>query len=196
MANFTPRTTSPVGTYNPFWQTNLYGASWDNAWNTSIYGYPTQTGADVLSNCVGYTQGRMLRIWMEDYNPTYDPSQTHTHPFVAYNAEADDRWLTIAASLGHTIVQEPREGSVLVTMSHVAVIEKYKDGEWWVSDSGYGNVNPWSYSPSIYKSGGKWYAMNASEHEIKGFILIPDVTPGPGPGIRRGYDRRRRYRNV
>ena len=83
--------TDPTGTYDPAYMTNLYGASWDVAWNTSIYGRPMATGANVLSNCVGYAQGRMLRIWMEDYNPTYNPAQTQTHPFISYNAEVIDR---------------------------------------------------------------------------------------------------------
>ena len=54
--------TNPVGSYNPCFMTNLYGASWSIAWNSAIYGSPIQTGADVLCNCVGYSQGRMLQI--------------------------------------------------------------------------------------------------------------------------------------
>lgn len=184
--------TSPVGTYDPAYMTNLYGASWSGAWNTCIYGSPTATGADVLSNCVGYAQGRMLRIWMEDYNPTYNPSQTHTHPFIGFNIEADYGWITLAQSMGYTISSEPREGSILVTPSHVAVVEKYKDGEWWVSESGYGSLPPWVYHTSIYKSGNTWYSSYASSPMIYGFILIPDITPGPGPGTGTLYDRKRR----
>ena len=184
--------TDPTGTYDPAYMTNLYGASWDVAWNTSIYGRPMATGANVLSNCVGYAQGRMLRIWMEDYNPTYNPAETHTHPFISYNAEADTRWLTIARSLGHTVSNEPREGSILVTGSHVAVVEKFKDGQWWVSESGYDTMPHWVYHPSLYKSGDTWYSSYASIPKVEGFIYIPDISPGPGPSDGIIYDRKRR----
>ena len=184
--------TNPVGTYDPAYMTNLYGASWNTAWNTCIYGSPTQTGANVLSNCTGYAQGRMLRIWLLNH-PEFNPSTEQTHPFTIFNLDAG-LWKQIALDNGYTVLEEPRAGTVLVTGSHVAVIEKEVNGEWWVSESGYGNVNPYSYSPSIYKSGNTWYAMNASQHEIIGFIVIPDFSPEPIG--RTGYDRRRRYRNV
>lgn len=182
--------TNPVGTYNPCYMTNLYGASWSGAWNTCIYGSPTQTGANVLSNCTGYAQGRMLEIWLEAH-PDYDPAETHTHPFATLNGDANYSWLQRAEGLGFQVVQEPQAGSVFVTGSHVGVVEKFEDGIWWISESGYGNIVPWTYGEGIYKSGGTWYAMHATEHEIYGFVLIPDVTPGP-PGTGTLYDRKRR----
>ena len=56
--------TNPVGTFNPCWM-HYNGYNWGQAWNTAIIGSPTQYGADVLSNCVGWSEGRMLQIYME-----------------------------------------------------------------------------------------------------------------------------------
>lgn len=173
--------TNPVGTYNPCYMTNLYGASWSTAWNTCIYGSPMQTGANVLSNCTGYVQGRMLEIWRQDSHQDYNPAETHTHPFATLNGDANYSWLERAVALGFQTSDEPVAGSVFVTDSHVGVVEKFADGIWWISESGYGNVNPWTYGEGIYKSGNKWYAMHATYHKIYKFVLIPDVTPGPGP---------------
>ena len=195
MPNFSPPT-NPVGTYNPCWMTNLYGASWDDAWNTSIYGSPTQPGANVLSNCVGWCQGRMLEIYMEITG--YDPRQTQTHPFIMFNVDAG-QWDEVARANGFEVVTEPREGSVLVTADHVAVVEAYDQitGRYWVSDSGYG-ADAFLYQYSLYQDEqGRWCSSYSSPSKvIDGFILIPGVTPGPGPGALRGYDRRRRYRNI
>lgn len=184
--------TNPVGTFNKCYMTNHYGASWSDAWNTSIYGSPIQNGANVLSNCVGYAQGRMLEIWLMN-NPEYNPAIEQNQPFSYLNGEASYEWITRAESIGLTVVQEPRAGSVLVTGSHVAVVEKY-DGDWWVSESGYGDSTPWRYWNSIYKSDGRWYSSYATSSLIFGFILIPDFSPEPVG--RKGYDRRRRYRNI
>lgn len=198
MPNFSPPT-NPVGTYNPCWMTNLYGASFHDAWNTSIYGSPTQTGADVLSNCVGWCQGRMLQIYMEITG--YDPRQTQTHPFIMFNVDAG-QWDEVARANGFDVVTEPQAGSILVTNSHVAVVEDYIDGAWWVSESGYGNEIPWHYwSGTLVYRNNRWestfsYDGDVPDPVITGFILIPEVTPGPGPGAVRGYDRRRRYRNI
>ena len=181
MPNFSPPF-NPVGLYNPCYMSNMYGASWSAAWNTSIYGSPQQAGADVLSNCVGYTQGRMLFAYNEVTG--YDPAQTGTHPFTMFNANAGD-WYQIAISNGFTVQSEPREGSVLVTADHVAFVELYDDqtDQWWISESGY-NADPYLYQTSLYKDElGRWCsAYSFPSKLIKGFILVPGLTPGPGPG--------------
>ena len=186
--------TNPVGSYNPCWMTNLYGASSSGAWNTSIYGSPTQTGADVLCNCVGWSQGRMLQIYMQ-LNPGYDPAALQDHAFSMFNVDAGD-WLTVAQNYGFTILSQPAEGTVLVTPSHVANVERYDpDDGWLISESGYDTLPAWNLHYSLYESGGQWYSSYASDPLVLGFIQIPGAGPGPFPAI-SGYDRRRRYRNV
>lgn len=182
--------TDPVGTYNPCWMTNLYGASWSNAWNTSIYGSPQQTGADVLCNCVGYSQGRMLQIYME-LNPAYDPATLHSQLFSVFNVDAGD-WLTVAYNNGFQVLTQPEEGTVLVTASHVANVERYDSGSGWlISESGYNTLPPWNLHYSLYESGGVWYSSYASDPLVLGFIKIP----GAGPGGRiLGYDRHHGHR--
>lgn len=203
MPNFSPPY-DPSGRFEAAYMTNLYGASWSDAWNTSIYGSPVVAGANVLANCVGYAQGRMLTIYKEITG--YNPAQTGTHPFVTLNSDpvaGSDGWIPRARAAGLTVQSEPRAGSVLVSDTHVAVVEYYdtETQQWMISESGYGGP-AYSFSPSIYKSGSKWYTNFAypRPQEIYGFILIPDVQPGPGPGPtpggRGGYDKRRRFRNL
>lgn len=183
----------PVGAYNPCFMSNLYGASWNTAWNTSIYGRPTQTGADVLCNCVGYSQGRMLQIYME-LHPGYDPAALQSHLFDMFNVDAGD-WITVAQNNNFQVLTQPEEGTVLVTPSHCAVVERYDQGSGWlISESGYDTLPPFNLHYSLYESGGSWYSSYASTPNVIGFIKIPDTAPGPVPGI--GYDRRRsrRYR--
>ena len=123
----------------------------------------------------------MLEIYREIY-PNYDPATLGTQLFGTLNGDPDS-WLTRAASAGFTISSEPRDGSVLVTQSHVAVVEHYDDVNdyWLVSESGYDTLPPWVYHNSLYKSGGTWYSSYATDPTVLGFILIPGVTPGPTP---------------
>lgn len=198
---------NPVGTYNPCYMSNggpgTGGTVANNYYNTCIWGSPTQTGANVLSNCVGQAQGRCLEVYME-IHPNYNPATLGTHLFATLNGQPDS-WITRAELAGLTVVHEPRAGSVLVTNSHVAFVEKYVEGEgWWTSESGYGNTVPWHYwyGTLVYRNN-RWestfsYDGQTPDPVINGFILVPDVTPGPGPTPgphRLGYDRRRRYRN-
>lgn len=185
--------TDPVGSFNPCWMTNLYGASWTNNWNTCIYGSPMQYGANVLCNCTGYSQGRMLQIYME-LNPGYNPAALGTQLFGVFNGDAGT-WLTIAANNGFQILSEPEEGTVLVTGSHVANVERYDEGDGWlISESGYDTLPPFVLHYSLYKSGGHWYSSYASDHLVLGFIKIPGAGPGPGPGV-GGYDRHHGHRS-
>lgn len=193
MPNFSPPY-NPVGLYEPAYM--KYIGNWSNAWNTAIYGEPQQTGANVLSNCVGYAQGRMITIYNEITG--YDPAQTQTHPFILMNAAPGD-WGERARSSGFEIVSEPVEGSVFYTNCHVGVVELYDGSDWWVSESGF-RSDAYLYQKSLYKENGNWYSAWANPDKfIFGFIVIPDTEPGPGPGPGPGsgnkYDRRRRYRN-
>ena len=205
MPNFSPPT-NPVGTYNPCYMSNGSGGGTvaPNYYNTAIWGSPTATGANVLANCVGQVQGRALEIWLE-LNPDYDVATAGTHPFDTLNGQPDS-FLTRAAASGLTVVYQPQVGSILVTNSHVAIIEDYDSANdrYVISESGYGKAeNTWRYPQyTLYKDGNTWnssfsYDGDIPDPLIHGFILIPGASPGPGPtpGVRFGYDRRRRYRN-
>lgn len=178
MANFTHRTVSPVGTYNPFWQTNLYGASWENNWNTCIYGSPVQIGANVLCNCTGYAQGRSAEIWSQITGHT--PAETSSHPFDMLNGEAGT-WYIRAEAYGFEIGDIPKVGAILETATHVAVIEeKVDDYTYNVSESGYDTLPPFSYSPSLVYQNGQWRSLYTNQPIIK-FIYNPYVTDTPTP---------------
>ena len=184
--------TDPVGTYDPCFMTNLYGAPWSVNWNTCIYGSPAQIGADVLCNCTGYSQGRALKIYMETH-PGYNPADLGTHLFASFNVDAGE-WLDVAQAEGFQILDHPEEATILVTSSHVANVERYDEGDGWlISESGYDTLPPFNLHYSLYESGGQWYSSYASDPLVLGFIKLPDI--GPGPGV-SGYDRHRsrRYR--
>lgn len=181
-----PAPYNPVGSFDPSFMTNstgggIAGTVTATEWNTCIPGSPMQAGANVLANCTGYAQGRMLNIYRAVTG--YDPAQTLTHPFISLNVDAGN-WANVARSIGLTVVDDPRPASVLVTGSHVAVVESYDEesGRWWVSESGWDTLPAYSYSLSLYKSGTHYYSSYASDPLVTGFILIPDVPPGPGPG--------------
>lgn len=189
-----PLPTSPVGTYNKLWM-HYDGNNWATAWNSCILGDPTQTGADVLSNCTGWAEGRMLQLYML-FNPSYDPGTLGTHMFMDFGYHnAGQEWLDEATAKGWETPSTPAVGEVLVTGTHVAIIEDYDPNYGYlISESGYGDPTPWYLQYSLYESGGTWHSSYSTDPDVIGFIKIPTVTPGPIPG--HGYDRRRRYRNV
>lgn len=173
---YVPRSTSPVGSYNPCWMTNLYGASWNDHWNTCIYGSPTQIGADVLSNCTGYAQGRSCELWtIYTHNL---PSDHNTHPFDQFNMDAGE-WLTYAPSFGFQTGTQPKLGAILCTDTHVAIVEaKVNDDLYYVSESGYDTLPPFSYSTSLYRDNGVWKSYYTNQ-VVNGFIYNPYVTDHP-----------------
>ena len=190
MPSYQPRTLSPVGTFNPLWMTNLYGASWYDHWNTCIKGSPEQIGADVLSNCTGYAQGRSCELWM--YYTGDNPTQTNSHPFDRFNMDAGD-WLYYAGVYGFETGTEPRLGAILVTPSHVAIVEeKVDDDTYYVSESGWNTLPAFSYSTSLVRINGVWKSLYATDPVVTGFIYNPYVQDGPVP--RSGYDRHHGHR--
>ena len=188
-----PLPTSPVGSYNKLWM-HYNGYNWNSAWNSCIVGSPTQTGADVLSNCTGWAEGRMLELYML-FHPAYDPGTLGTHLFMEFGYHnAGQEWLDVAQAKGWDIIHEPEVGAVVVTGSHVAIIEDYNVGYGYlISESGYGDSTPWYLQYSLYKSGTTWYSSYSSSPAVLDFFRIPGINPS---GVVYGYDRRRRYRNV
>lgn len=145
MANFTIRNTSPAGLYLPYYMTTGSGGL-----NTSIVGNGAIAGADVLNNCVGYSQGRMLEIY---YQITAGATG---NPFSIFNVDAEN-WYTVAQANGFRTGSAPQVGAVGVcsglyqgqTIGHVFNIEQYANGRWEISESHYNYPNgngSWDYS--------------------------------------------------
>lgn len=189
-----PLPTSPVGSYNKLWM-HYDGNNWNSAWNSCILGSPEQTGANVLSNCTGWAEGRMLQLYML-FNPSYDPGTLGTHLFMELGYHnAGQEWLDVAELNGWDVIHEPEVGAVLVTGTHVAIIEDYNEGYGYlISESGYGDATPWYLHYSLYESGGSWHSSYSSDPDVIDFFRIPGIIPGPG--AISGYDRKRRYRNA
>ena len=175
---FKQRTKSPAGEYNPCYMTNLYGASWSDNWNTCIFGFPTQNGANVLYNCTGYAQGRALEIYCELEN--YDPGKTGTHPFSTLNCDAG-QFITRAPDAGLKISKDPAPGAIMCWSTagagHVAVVEEVIDKDTVVAtESGYGGIcgTDW-ISHKRYRGSGNWdgdmFIMGG--YSFQGFILNP-----------------------
>lgn len=59
MANFTVRTTKPSRSDK---YAKCYITKGSGGWSGAIKGSPTDSACDVLSNCVGYVQGRFCEI--------------------------------------------------------------------------------------------------------------------------------------
>lgn len=188
----TRRTSSPAGEYNPCYMSNMYGASWTDHWNTSIYGSPTSAGADVLANCVGYAQGRALEMYNEATN--YDPASTGTHPFIMFNANAGE-WYGIAQANGFTVSQNPAVGAVMcwgdsLGAGHVAVVEAVaSNDEITTTESAYGG---WAWGADWCEmtrfrswnsnfSGTRWNMP--ANYNFQGFILNPAEIEGGGTPI-------------
>lgn len=149
-----------------------------DGYNTCILGNPVQNGANVLSNCVGWVQGRALQIYMDvsDCDPI-----NGQHIFNEFNCDPVN-FLNVAKRKGFEIVSNPVVGSIFVTDSHVGIVE-YKDSTGWlISESGYQySGDAVLFQHSIYYSNGCWYSSFASpEKLIKGFIKIPKVKDSIG----------------
>jgi len=114
---FTPRKTKPRD--NKYYIRQVSGG-----YNAAIQGYPTDPHADVLSNCVGYANGRFNEIG------GYGKCKYQIH----CNAE---NFIEVAKSLGLIISTKPVPGGIMVwqygTLSgidgcgHVEVVEQIID---------------------------------------------------------------------
>lgn len=162
MATFTIRNTSPAGLYLPYYMRTASGGL-----NTSIAGNGAIAGADVLNNCVGYSQGRMLEIY---YQITAGAA---SNPFSMFNVDAEN-WYTVAQANGFQVGQTPKAGAVGVcagsyqgeTIGHTFNVERFYNNRWEISESHYNYPNgqgSWDYSylmanglPAFIGAGSSW----------------------------------------
>lgn len=184
---FTMRTTKPSGNKN-FITTGAGG------WSTCIKGYPTDAGANVLANCVGYASGRFNEI----INIARDTSGC-TYKTLNCNAE---NWVERAVAAGLKTGSTPKRGAIMCWQKgslssgdgagHVAIVERVdSNNKVYTSESGYGSTAFWNQSRT--NSNGRWGL--SSNYSFRCFIYLPDdvqskidggqptpaPTPTPGP---------------
>lgn len=185
---FTIRTSKPSGNKN-FITTSSGG------WNTCIKGYPMDSGANVLANCVGFASGRFNEI-------INDVRGTTGCAYKTLNCNAEN-FIERAKAAGLEIGSIPRVGAIMCWQKgstldggdgagHVAIVEKvYSDSKVYTSESGYGSSAFWNQTRS--NSNGRWGC--GSGYTFRAFIYLPsdvqkvidsivnpaEPTPTPGP---------------
>lgn len=180
--NFFVRTTKPSGNKN-FITTGKGG------WNTCIQGYPTDSGANVLANCVGYASGRFNEIINEARGTT-----GCTYKTLNCNAE---NFIERAKAAGLKTGSTPKVGAIGCAMKgdtlnggdgagHVWIVEKVNSStSTYTSESGYGGTAFWNQTRS--NSNGRWGL--GSGYTFRAYIYLPDDvqkivdgnTPAPAP---------------
>lgn len=187
--SYTIRNTSPAGSGSPFYNTVASGG-----FNTSIVGNGAVSGANVLNNCVGYSQGRMMEMYSEAVSPITSASE---NIFSMFNANAED-WYNIAVANGFPVGQVPTYGAVGVWyngagIGHVANVEDYQNGVWEISEGHYnygGAYGSWDYSylqnnsdylPAFIGVDYSWYLIGF----IYPFNALPPTPPTPPTPSRR-----------
>lgn len=165
---FTKRTNKP-GAGNKSYIRQVSGG-----WNSCIQGYPKDKECDVLSNCVGYANGRFNEIITELTN--YQGNKYNT---LNCNAEG---FIERAQKAGLEIGQIPKAGAIMCwegkgnLAGHVAVVEEVIDSNnVYTSESGYGSAAFWNAHRS--NANGRWGA-NAN-YPFRGFIYNPAVKDEP-----------------
>ena len=185
MVNFNPRTTCPSNNKHYIRQVN-------GGYNSCIQGKPTKPDADVLANCVGYSNARFNEIYAQLKGYTGNKYNT-------LNCNAEN-FIERAVAAGLQIVSYPVPGGIMVwqkgaTLSgkdgagHVAICEYWVEVDAkgyptkvYTSESGYGSAYFWnSYRDN---SNGRWGL--GSDYKWRGCIVnpavgIPELKPEPTP---------------
>lgn len=164
---FTPRLTKPEAG-NPFYNTKSNGG-----YSTAIKGSPTDSGCNVLGNCVGYALGRFNEI----------SNNTKMTLLAPRNAEV---FWDIAEQQGLKRGTTPKLGAVIVWQrgatrnpdgkdgaGHVAIVEQIiSENEIVTSESGYGDRRIF-WTSHRKNTNGNW-GMSAN-YKFIGFIYHPDL---------------------
>ena len=152
--NFFMRTTKPNGNKN-------FIRTADGGWNTCIKGYPTDAGANVLANCVGYASGRF---------------KTGSTPRVGAIG---------CAMKGSTLNGGDGAGHVWIVEKVNSATSTY------TSESGYGSTAFWNQTRtnnngrwglgSSYTFRAYIYLPDDVQKIVDGNTPSPEPTPQPGP---------------
>lgn len=145
--------------------------------NGAVKGKPTQAGANVLDNCVGYANGRYNEIWND---PELTGVAKAFHAQLVCNAE---NFIESAKKQGLKISSVPVLGGIMVwqkgrTLSdgdgagHVAVVEQINaDGSIITSESGW---NSWAFKlVTRTNANGRWGQTSA--YKFRGCIINPSI---------------------
>lgn len=142
-------------------------------WNDAIVGYPTDSTANVLANCVGYANGRFNEIISWIRGKDQFPYQ------LTCNAE---NFIERAKRLGLEVSDVPTLGGILVWqkgglgssdgVGHVAIVEDiYSDNEILTSESSYAGRA--FFNVNRTNNNGRW-GMGSS-YRFRGCIVNPAV---------------------
>lgn len=133
----------------------------------AILGKPTDSGCNVLANCVGYAAGRFNEILGAD-----------KWLYLLYPPNAE-YFISMAAKQGLKTGTEPKLGAIICwegigsAAGHVAIVEQINaDGSIVTSESGYNCKNPF-WTTHRYKELGNW-GQNATKYKFQGFIYQPE----------------------
>ena len=177
----------PIRKTKPEKGNKFYNTKSNGGYSLCIQGNPTDSGCNVLANCVGYACGRFNEI-----------IGSMKYPYLNCNAE---NFIERAKSAGLEVVNYPVLGGIMVmqkgsTLSgndgagHVYIVEDiYSDGSIYTSESGYGGSAFWN--SRRYNTNGRW--GHASGYSFRGCIVNPAVgkvttreenkpTPAPSTG--------------
>lgn len=156
----------------------FYNTVSNGGWSWCIVGNPTDSGCNVLSNCVGYACGRFNEI-----------IGSMKYPQLNCNAE---NFIERAKGLGLKITQDPTVGGIMVwegagsLAGHVAVVERVIDKYTvYTSESGWGSPAFWNATRS--NNNGRWGA--SANYKYIGCIVNPAVIEDnkdndPFPGVK------------
>lgn len=142
----------------------------NGGWNGAVKGSPTRSGANVLSNCVGYANGRFAEIQGLGYIK---------YQFVC-NAE---NFIEKAKLYGLKVSSVPTQGGIMVWQKgatlkgsdgagHVAIVERVDSAnQIYTSESAYGGSA--FYNATRTNSNGRWGM--ASGYKFRGCIMNPAI---------------------
>lgn len=152
------RTTKP-GAGNKYYIRKAQGG-----YSNAIYGKPTDSECNVLSNCVGYAYGRFNEIGGYGYCKYLAP--VNAENFMDYKGSCKTG---MTPKVGACMVWEGK-GDLA---GHVAIVEKvYDNNHVYTSESGYGSKNPF-WNSHRYNNNGRWGCN--SNYKFLGFIYNPAV---------------------
>lgn len=155
---FTMRTTKP-GAGNKYYIRKAQGG-----YSNAIYGKPTDSECNVLSNCVGFAYGRFNEIGGYSYCKYLAP--VNAENFIQYKGSCE---VGMVPKVGACMVWEGK-GDLA---GHVAIVEKvYDNNHVYTSESGYGSKNPF-WNSHRYNNNGRWGCN--SNYKFLGFIYNPAV---------------------